>query len=96
MLLDDGRLQDGEPYLAGTRRPAVVRLSATTAAEIGAVHGGDVTVRSDRGAIMLPLEVTAMPDRVVWLPGNAPGAAVRPTLAALPGDLVQISAGGAA
>ena len=28
MLLDAGRLQDGEPYLAGTARTPVVRLSA--------------------------------------------------------------------
>jgi NADH-quinone oxidoreductase subunit G len=31
MLLDSGRLQDGEPHLAGTARPAVARLSAATA-----------------------------------------------------------------
>ena len=39
MLLDAGRLQDGEPYLAGTARTPVVRLSAATAAEIGAADG---------------------------------------------------------
>ena len=44
MLLDAGRLQDGEPYLAGTARPPVVRLSAATAAEIGADDGDLVTV----------------------------------------------------
>ena len=41
LLLDDGRLQDGEPYLAGTagtcRSPG---CRAATAAEIGAVDGG--------------------------------------------------------
>ncbi len=39
MLLDAGRLQDGEPYLAGTARTPVLRLSAGTAAEIGAAQG---------------------------------------------------------
>ena len=39
MLLDAGRLQDGEPHLAGTARPPVARLSAATAAEIGAADG---------------------------------------------------------
>ena len=34
-LLDGGRMQDGEPYLAGTARPAVARMSAATAAEAG-------------------------------------------------------------
>ena len=36
MLLDLGRLQDGEPHLARTARRPVARLSANTAAEIGA------------------------------------------------------------
>ena len=44
MLLDNGRLQDGEPHLAGTARKPVVRLSADTAAEIGAADGDAVTV----------------------------------------------------
>src|ERR1019366_9222520 len=34
-LLDSGRMQDGEPSLAGTTRPAVARMSAATAAEAG-------------------------------------------------------------
>ena len=50
MLLDAGRLQDGEPHLAGTARPPVARLSAATAAEIGAADGDPVTVSTDRGA----------------------------------------------
>ena len=44
MLLDSGRLQDGEPYLAGTARAPVARLSAATAAEIGVGEGDSVTV----------------------------------------------------
>jgi NADH-quinone oxidoreductase subunit G len=60
-----GRLQDGEPHLAGTARPAVARMSATTAQSIGAVDGDPVVVG---GAVTLPLEVTAMPDGVVWAP----------------------------
>ena len=35
LLLDAGRLQDGEPFLAGTAKEPVARLSAATAAEIG-------------------------------------------------------------
>src|ERR1700704_2506157 len=65
MLLDAGRLQDGEPYLAGTAHPAVARLSATTAGEIGAAEGDLVTVSTDRGEITLPLAVTEMADRVL-------------------------------
>ena len=80
MLLDAGRLQDGEPYLAGTARPPVVRLSAATAAGIGAGDGDVVSVSTGRGAVSLPLVVTEMPDGVVWLPLNSPGSAVHEQL----------------
>ena len=92
MLLDSGRLQDGEPHLAGTARPVVARLSASTAAEIGTADGEPVTVRTPNGSITLPLEVTDMPDRVVWLPLNSPGSQVHATLRASVGDVVGISA----
>jgi len=92
MLLDNGRMQDGEPHLAGTQRVAVARLSGATALEIGAAPGAAVDVSTERGTITLPLAVTDMPDRVVWLPTNSAGSTVRATLAALPGDIVQISA----
>ncbi len=94
MLLDAGRLQDGEPHLAGTARPTVTRLSAATAAEIGAADGHLVSVGTMSGSITLPLEITEMPDRVVWLPLNSPGSAVNATLRVAPGAVVAISAGG--
>jgi NADH-quinone oxidoreductase subunit G len=102
LLLDQGRLQDGEPYLAGTAHRAVVRLSPATAAGLGLSRGAGgaaVTVSTDRGEITLPLAVTPMPDGVVWLPSNSHGSAVRAVLGAGNGDLVSITAstiGGAA
>lgn len=90
MLLDDGRLQDGEPYLAGTARPPVLRLSAATAAGIGVGEGEPVSVSSGRGAITLPLAITEMPDGVVWLPLRSPGSAVHEQLAVTTGAVVQI------
>jgi NADH-quinone oxidoreductase subunit G len=90
LLLDSGRLQDGEPFLAGTARPAVVRLSAATAAGIGAGAGDVVTVSTGRGAISLPLVVTDMPDGVVWLPLNSPGSAVHEHLGITTGAVVCI------
>ncbi len=90
MLLDNGRLQDGEPYLAGTARPAVLRLSAGTAAGIGAADGDLVAVSSGRGAISLPLVITDMPDGVAWLPLNSPGSAVHEQLSVTTGAVVQI------
>ena len=95
MLLDAGRLQDGEPNLAGTARKPVVRLSAGTAAEIGVGEGESVTVRTDRGSITLPLAITDLPDGVVWLPLNSPDSAVYPQLGAAAGSVVAIERGGA-
>jgi NADH-quinone oxidoreductase subunit G len=93
MLLDAGRLQDGEPHLAGTARPVVVRLSSATAAEIGVSDGDRVTVGSGHGDVTLPLEITDMPDRVVWLPLNSPGSTVGATLRVSVGAVVDIRGG---
>jgi NADH-quinone oxidoreductase subunit G len=89
-LLDAGRLQDGEPHLAGTARAPILRLSADTAAEIGAAEGDEVTVSTARGSITLPLNITDMPDRVVWLPLNSPGSAVHRQLGVTLGSVVKI------
>jgi NADH-quinone oxidoreductase subunit G len=67
-LLDSGRMQDGEPSLAGTARPVVARMSAATAAEAGTADGDKVTVATERGSVTVPVEVVPMADHVVWLP----------------------------
>ncbi|MGI8536277.1 MAG: NADH-quinone oxidoreductase subunit G [Mycobacteriales bacterium] len=90
-LLDDGSLQDGEPFLAGTAKRPRLHLSAATAAEIGATEGDVVTVRSARGSLSLPLVVADLPDRVVWVPMRTEQASVRRDLAVEPGATVQIS-----
>ena len=93
LLLDEGRMQDGEPHLAGTAHKPLVRLSADTAAEIGVADGDNVTVSTPRGSIMLPLTITDMPDRVVWLPLNSPGSAVHRKLGVTLGSIVSIGVG---
>ncbi|MGH3256202.1 MAG: molybdopterin-dependent oxidoreductase, partial [Streptosporangiaceae bacterium] len=67
-LLDSGRMQDGEPALAGTARSVVARMSAATAAGAGVADGDKVTVATDRGSLTVPAEVVPMADHVVWLP----------------------------
>jgi NADH-quinone oxidoreductase subunit G len=91
MLLDAGRLQDDEPHLAGTAHRPVIRLSPGTAAENGLLDDELVTVSTDRGSITLPLEVTRLPDRVVWVPLNSPGSAVYRDLGPALGQPVRIS-----
>jgi NADH-quinone oxidoreductase subunit G len=89
-LLDAGRMQDGEPNLAGTARAAVAKMSAATAAEAGTAGGGKVTVATERGVITVAVEIAEMPDRVVWLPANSAGCAVRRELGAGHGTLVTV------
>jgi NADH-quinone oxidoreductase subunit G len=90
MLLDNGRLQDGEPHLAGTAHRPVVRLSAATAAEIGAADGDPARVSTEAGSVALPLEVTDMSDRVVWVPMNSATSAVHQKLRVTVGAVVTI------
>lgn len=91
LLLDEGRLQDGEPYLAGTAHAAEALLSPATAAEIGVVGGDKVvvggTVSGLGQTVTLPVRIADLPERVVWVPANSGGSAV---LGAAAGDIVTI------
>ncbi|MEU3497991.1 NADH-quinone oxidoreductase subunit G [Kitasatospora cineracea] len=91
MLLDNGTLQEGDEHLAGTRHAAVARLSAATAAEVGATAALRVT--GPAGSLTLPLEITdAMPDRTVWLPLNStPDGGAYRALGTTVGHLVTIA-----
>ena len=90
-LIDAGRMQDGDEHLAGTAKPVFARISANTAADVGIAGGELISVSTERGAVVLPTEVVAMPDRVVWLPTNARECAVRPTLGAVAGSVVTLT-----
>jgi NADH-quinone oxidoreductase subunit G len=96
LLLDQGRLQDGDDALAGTRHTAVARLSAATAAEAGVADGEELVVTGPGGSTTLPLAVTPMPDRVVWLPLNSVGGGVAADTGARPGQVVSVGAASAA
>ena len=90
LLLDQGVLQEGDEALAGTRHAARARLSAATAAEAGVADGALLAVTGPAGTVELPLQVTEMPDRVVWLPLNSVGGGVASDTGAQPGNLVRI------
>ncbi|MGW2628115.1 NADH-quinone oxidoreductase subunit G [Streptomyces chattanoogensis] len=92
LLLDQGRLQEGDDALAGTRHAAVARLSGATAQETGVKDGDLLAVTGPAGSVRLPLQVTPMPDRVVWLPLNSAGGGVTADTGARPGELVKVSA----
>lgn len=102
LLLDAGRGQDGELFLAGTAKRPVARMSPATAGLLPAADGrtgaprdGDlVTVSTPKGAITLPVVITDMVDHVVWVPMNSLGSQVHAALGAVPGDVVTISTDG--
>ncbi|WP_406829587.1 NADH-quinone oxidoreductase subunit G [Pedococcus sp. KACC 23699] len=91
-LLDQGSLQDGEPFLAGTAHATRARVSAATAEAFGLVDGDGVRVAAGRGEVTAPVEVVpGMVDHVVWLPTNSEGSRVRATLGADAGALVTLT-----
>jgi NADH-quinone oxidoreductase subunit G len=94
LLLDSGRCQEREQFLAGTAQRPVARVAEAFASRLGVVTGEPVTVSTEHGAISLPVVVTAMPDGVVWLPVSSPGSGVRSTLRVDAGAVVAVAAGG--
>ena len=95
-LLDSGRMQDGEPFLAGTAPRTTALLSAKTAAAIGLAEGDLVRVSVGTGSITIPASIRDMADHVIWLPTNSPGSAVRQALGVDAGAVVSLTKGGAA
>jgi NADH-quinone oxidoreductase subunit G len=86
-----GRMQDGEPFLAGTAPATVARVSPTTAAAFGVGDGDAVEVSTFAGSLVLPLVVTeGMVDHVVWMPTNSAGAPVRSALGVDSGAVVGL------
>lgn len=96
-LLDEGSLQDGEPFLAGTAARTVARVSAGTAETFGLLDGELITVSTGAGSVTAPVVVEpGMVDHVVWLPANSTGSHVRSGLGVDAGAVVTITKGGVA
>ena len=91
-LLGTGRMEDGEPYLAGTARQPRAYLSKATADEVGVPDGGSLRVTGDLGSVTVPVVVTEIADRVVWLPANAHGCDIRLDLGGTAGQTVALAA----
>ncbi|MEI2786895.1 MAG: NADH-quinone oxidoreductase subunit G [Candidatus Nanopelagicales bacterium] len=91
-LLDDGVMQAGEPYMAATARPPVLRISPANAADLGIADGDEVTITGGLGSMTLPALLTDMPAGVVWVPANS-GTNVLAQVGATSGDTVRVSVG---
>jgi NADH-quinone oxidoreductase subunit G len=68
MLIDDGRMLDGEEHLKATGRTPVALVSPGTLAALGLTAGRHVTLSGETGATSLPLGLADLPDGVVWAP----------------------------
>jgi NADH-quinone oxidoreductase subunit G len=84
LLVDDGRMLDGEDYLKATGRAAVALVSPGTLARLGLAPGQQVSVTGDHGSRRLPVGIADLPDGVVWTPTTsswsaAAGSVVRLT-----------------
>lgn len=91
LMIDDGRLQDFEPHLAGTAHRAIARISPETAKELRIERDSLITVTGQTGSITVPVVLSHMPDRVVWLPKKSPACHVA-DLGTAPGGIVTITA----
>ncbi|XVU25725.1 NADH-quinone oxidoreductase subunit G [Actinoplanes sp. CA-054009] len=92
-LIDLGSMTEGDAVLAGTARAPLARIGKDLAEELGVADGDALTVGTDRGAITLPVAITDLPPRVVWLPTNSPGSTLRRSLGVTAGAVVRLSAG---
>jgi len=90
MLIDDGALQDGDPYLKATGRAPVARVSAGTAADLGVGDGDRIRLSTGRGQLDLPVVVSDLPDRVVWVPQRSGGTSVNRDLGVAAGAVVRL------
>lgn len=90
-MIDDARGQDGEPFLAGTARVTLARISAADAGRLGLREGDSISVGTGQGTITLPVTITDLPERVVWLPTNSRGSHVHETLGCSGGAVVRVT-----
>lgn len=93
LLLDDARLLDGATFVKQTAKPATAKLSAATAAKLGA--GETITLRTAAGTVTLPVEIQPMSDDVVWVPGNSDTSFAGTSLVAAAGSAVTCEGGAA-
>jgi NADH-quinone oxidoreductase subunit G len=82
LLVDDGRMLDGEDYLKATGRRPVALVSEATLRDLGLRAGQQVSLGGDAGETTLPVAVADLPDGVVWAPttrawGQRGGTSVR-------------------
>ncbi len=93
-LIDDGALQEGEPFLAATARNVIAGINPKTAAAHSISEGDLVEVSTSLGSITVEAVFVEGAENTVWLPTNSGDAKVRQNLGAAHGNVVTIKRGG--
>ena len=93
-LLDQGALQEGEPFLAATARNVVAGINAKTAAAHSINEGDVIEVSTSLGTISVEAVVVEAADNTIWLPTNSLDCQVRVALGAAHGNVVTLKRGG--
>jgi NADH-quinone oxidoreductase subunit G len=95
LLIDDGRMGDGDEYLKATGRRPVALVARETLAGLGVEEGQTVTITGERGSVQLPVAVADLPEGVVWAPANSGGNHLLRDLGAGAGSVVRLEGGAA-
>jgi NADH-quinone oxidoreductase subunit G len=93
-LIDDGSLQEGEPFLAATSRNVIAGLHPNTAAAHSIAEGDFVEVSTSLGSICVEAVFVDGAENTIWLPTNSGDSKVRTSLGAAHGNVVTIKRGG--
>jgi NADH-quinone oxidoreductase subunit G len=91
LLIDDGRMLDGEDYLKATGRRAVVLVPAAVLDQLGVQAGSLVTLSGPAGSVVLPVAVADLPDGVVWAPASSGGINLVRDTGAAAGSVVRLA-----
>jgi len=88
--IDEGLLQVGATDMQAAGRASFARISPETAQEFGISSGSAIKLKTDSGQIQLPVVLTKMPQRVVWVPECSARSHVHESLGVTSGALVQL------
>ena len=83
-------MQSGAADMQAAGRASFARISPQTAKEFGISAGGAVNLKTAQGSIQLPVVLTDMPQRVVWVPECSAHCHVHESLGVSSGALVEL------
>ncbi|HET7386225.1 MAG TPA: NADH-quinone oxidoreductase subunit G [Nocardioidaceae bacterium] len=92
-MVDDGRMQDGDPAYKGTARKPVLLVSAAMLERLGVPEGALVELTGTVGSVVLPAKVADLPDGVCWTATNSGGVNLARDVGVHTGSVVRLEGG---